>query len=50
MPQADSDSTPAAAMRSSTVHQTKGREADAVLIHLPKPQSVTELLQAWADP
>lgn len=50
MPQADSDSTPAVAMRSSTVHQAKGSEADAVLIHLPKPQSVTELLQAWADP
>ncbi|MFG2135102.1 hypothetical protein ACGFNV_46280 [Streptomyces sp. NPDC048751] len=32
--QSDSHSTPAAAMRSSTVHQAKGSEADAVLVHL----------------
>ncbi|MEU9438338.1 UvrD-helicase domain-containing protein [Streptomyces sp. NPDC048252] len=50
MPQTDSENTPAADMRSSTIHQAKGSEADAVLVHLPKPQSVTELLQAWADP
>jgi hypothetical protein len=50
LPQTDSQSTPAATMRSSTVHQAKGSEADAVLVHLPKPQSVTELLQAWSDP
>ncbi|MET7685758.1 UvrD-helicase domain-containing protein [Streptomyces sp. NPDC005423] len=50
LPQTDSESTPAAAMRSSTIHQAKGSEADAVLVHLPKPQSVTELLQAWSDP
>ncbi|MFF8352965.1 UvrD-helicase domain-containing protein [Streptomyces chartreusis] len=50
MPQDEDLDTPAAAMRSSTIHQAKGSEADAVLIHLPKPQSVTELLNAWADP
>ncbi|MFI0777295.1 UvrD-helicase domain-containing protein [Streptomyces sp. NPDC021212] len=50
MPPGDSDSTPAAVMRSSTIHQAKGSEADAVLVHLPKPHSVAELLQAWADP
>ncbi|MFH9009009.1 UvrD-helicase domain-containing protein [Streptomyces afghaniensis] len=48
--QDEGEDTPAAAMRSSTIHQAKGSEADAVLVHLPKPQSVAELLQAWADP
>lgn len=50
MPPNEAPDAPAAAMRSSTIHQAKGSEADAVLIHLPRPQSVTELLQAWADP
>lgn len=50
MPPDEDPHAPAAAMRSSSIHQAKGSEADAVLIHLPKPQSVTELLQAWADP
>lgn len=50
MPPDEDPHAPAAAMRSSTIHQAKGSEADAVLIHLPRPQSVTELLQAWADP
>ena len=43
------DEEPATTMRSSNVHQAKGSEADAVLIHLPRPQDVTELLGAWAD-
>ncbi|MFI0020090.1 UvrD-helicase domain-containing protein [Streptomyces griseus] len=50
MPEDDGQNVPTATMRSSTIHQAKGGEADAVLIHLPKPQSVSELLQAWADP
>ncbi|MET8276379.1 UvrD-helicase domain-containing protein [Streptomyces sp. NPDC005096] len=50
MPEEDGQDAPAATMRSSTIHQAKGGEADAVLIHLPKPKSVSELLQAWADP
>ncbi|MFJ3861485.1 3'-5' exonuclease [Streptomyces sp. NPDC090085] len=37
-------------MRSSNVHQAKGSEADAVLIHVSTPQDVSQLLAAWADP
>ncbi|WP_329359137.1 UvrD-helicase domain-containing protein [Streptomyces sp. NBC_01483] len=46
---ADEEEQPAT-MRSSNVHQAKGSEADAILIHLPRPQDITELLEAWADP
>lgn len=37
-------------MRGSTVHQAKGREADAVLIHVSRAADVTELVSAWTDP
>jgi superfamily I DNA/RNA helicase len=37
-------------MRSSSIHQAKGSEAEAVLIHLPKPQDITELIDAWTSP
>ncbi|MFF3350650.1 UvrD-helicase domain-containing protein [Streptomyces sp. NPDC002779] len=50
LPQAADDEERPASMRSSSIHQAKGSEADAVLIHLPKPQDIKELLAAWADP
>ncbi|MFD4220469.1 UvrD-helicase domain-containing protein [Streptomyces griseus] len=50
MPETESQEVARATMRSSTIHQAKGGEAEAVLIHLPQPKSVSELLQAWADP
>ncbi|MFF3735573.1 UvrD-helicase domain-containing protein [Streptomyces sp. NPDC002476] len=37
-------------MRSSSIHQAKGSEAEAVLIHLPKPQDITKLIDAWTSP
>ncbi|WP_326569871.1 ATP-dependent helicase [Actinacidiphila glaucinigra] len=45
----DDEATPTT-MRSSSVHQAKGSEAEAVLIHLSRPQDVTDLLEAWANP
>jgi DNA helicase-2/ATP-dependent DNA helicase PcrA len=33
----------------STVHKAKGGEADAVLITLPEPGTVTELVEAWSE-
>ncbi|MGW4874362.1 UvrD-helicase domain-containing protein [Streptomyces chartreusis] len=50
LPEAAEEEEPLASIRSSTIHQAKGSEADAVLIHLPKPQDIRELLEAWADP
>jgi DNA helicase-2/ATP-dependent DNA helicase PcrA len=34
----------------STVHKSKGAEADAVLITLPTPKAVNELVEAWSAP
>ncbi|MGW3341215.1 UvrD-helicase domain-containing protein [Streptomyces sp. NPDC001009] len=50
VPHGDHEESPASAMRSSSIHRAKGKEADAILVHLPTPQAVSELLQAWADP
>ncbi|MEV5979690.1 UvrD-helicase domain-containing protein [Streptomyces sp. NPDC052114] len=50
VPHGDHEDAPAAAMRGSSIHRAKGKEADAVLVHLPTSQAVSELLQAWADP
>lgn len=41
------EGTPPSVMRSSSVHQAKGSEAEAVLLHIPRPQA---LLDKWADP
>jgi DNA helicase II / ATP-dependent DNA helicase PcrA len=35
-------------IHSSTIHKAKGSEADAVLLALPGPQAVEELLAHWA--
>ncbi|MET9062453.1 DEAD/DEAH box helicase [Streptomyces antibioticus] len=47
LPQQEATSTPT--MRSSSIHQAKGSEAEAVLIHLPKPQDINELIDAWTS-
>ncbi|CAL9328403.1 ATP-dependent DNA helicase Rep [Nocardiopsis dassonvillei] len=46
--------TPASAseppkVRSSNIHQAKGSEAEAVLVHIP-PSGISELIEAWSDP
>ncbi|MYW16991.1 UvrD-helicase domain-containing protein [Streptomyces sp. SID2955] len=50
LPEQTDEAASARPMRSSSIHQAKGSEAEAVLIHLPKPQDVAELIDAWTSP
>lgn len=50
LPEQTDEATTARPMRSSSIHQAKGSEAEAVLVHLPTPQDVTELIDAWTSP
>ncbi|GII56090.1 hypothetical protein Pth03_44790 [Planotetraspora thailandica] len=42
------EDTSAVDVIASTVHKAKGAEADAVLITLPAPKAVNELIEAWS--
>lgn len=50
LPEHTDEAPSARPMRGSSIHQAKGSQAEAVLIHLPKPQAVTELIDAWTSP
>ncbi len=36
-------------VRSSNIHQAKGSEAEAVLVHIPQ-SGISKLIEAWSDP